>query len=246
MRFVAAILLAPAVLVAQQPAEPPSYLSAPAYALDHELRGPFTAYVPQPGDIMMATDPNKFWWATHAMALAFEPHNSGIIVARRDGSLAVFEAGPNDTLYVRRLDLLPHLTDYANKGRIWIRKRKTPLTPEQLACLTDFAERQDGKRFALIRLGQQLTPLRMRGPVRTYFVGKPRGDREGYYCAELVVESIVAAGLVDPRTARPSATYPRDLFFDHSLNPYLRHHFDLSCGWDPPARWLPCPPPSVP
>ena len=37
---------------------------------------------------------------------------------------------------------------------------------------------------------------------------------------------------------RTSATYPHDLFFEKSLNLYLRRHFDLSCGWEPPARWV--------
>jgi hypothetical protein len=51
----------------------------------------------------------------------------------------------------------------------------------------------------------------------------------------------VAAGLIDPATARPSATFPRDLFFDRLPNPYLDRTLDLSACWCPPARWLPCP-----
>jgi hypothetical protein len=49
---------------------------------------------------------------------------------------------------------------------------------------------------------------------------------------------MVAAGLIDPATARPAATYPHDLFFEKSLNLYLRRHFSLVCGWEPPARWV--------
>src|SRR4051812_36571181 len=209
--------------------------------MDDVLRGPAVAYLPQPGDVLLATDDNKFWAITHALAGAFEPHNSALIVARPDGSLAVLEAGPNDTVWVRNLDLLPHLKEYADKGPVWIRKRKTPLTPEQCACLTDFGARQDGKRFALIRLGGQLTPFRSRGPLRTFVVGKPNGDRRGYYCAELVMESCVAAGLLDPVTTRPSATYPHDLFFDHSHNLYISRHVPLACDWEPPALWHYCP-----
>jgi hypothetical protein len=205
--------------------------------MDDVLRVPAAAYVPQPGDVMLATDDGKFWAITHDLALAFEPHNSGIVVARADGSLGVLEAGPNDTLVVGISPLLPHLKEYADKGPVWIRKRKTPLTPEQCAALTDFAERQNGKRFALIRLGGQLTPLRHRGPLRTFVVGKPRGDRGGYFCSELVTESCVAAGLIDAATARPSATYPHDLFFDRSYNIYINHHLPLGCDWYPPARW---------
>jgi hypothetical protein len=219
----------------------PSFLYEPAYCMDNILRGQAHAYVPQPGDIMMYTDSNQFWNITHILALAFEPHGSGIVFARPDGSLAIAEAGANDTLSVHVLDLLPHLREYEAKGPVWIRKRRTPLTAEQSACLTDFAMRQEGKWFALIRLGGQLTLLRCRGPLRTYFVGKPQGDRSSYYCSELVTESLVAAGLVAAENARPAATYPHDLFFDRSLNIFLNRHFKLACDWEPPARWVSCP-----
>lgn len=47
-----------------------------------------------------------------------------------------------------------------------------------------------------------------------YFIGKPHGDsRLSYFCSELVCESCVAAGLLNPETTRPSATYPHDLFY---------------------------------
>jgi hypothetical protein len=216
---------------------PASYLYQPACCIDNVLRGPAEAYLPQPGDVLLATDENKFWAITHDMAFAFEPHNSAIIVQRHDGSLGILEAGPNDTLYCRILPLLPHLKEYADKGPVWIRKRKTPLTAEQNKCLTDFAERQDGNRFALIRLGGLLTPIRARGPLRTFVLGKPHGDRLGYYCAELVMESCVAGGLIDPTTARPGATFPHDLFFDQSYNIYISRHLPLACDWHPPARW---------
>src|SRR5207244_7587282 len=86
----------------------PSYLYQPAYCMDKKLRGPAEAYLPQPGDIMLATDGNVFWKITHDLALAFEPHGSGIFFTRSDGGgLAILEAGPNDTLYIRNLDDLP-------------------------------------------------------------------------------------------------------------------------------------------
>jgi hypothetical protein len=237
---VALLCAALALGQASGPESPCSFLYEPAYCLDLFLRGQPRAYLPQPGDIMVYTDDNRFWGITHNLALAFEPHGSGIVVARPDGTLGILEAGPNDTLYVRILDLLPHLCEYEAKGPVWIRKRRTPLTPEQCGCLTDFAMRQDGKRFALVRLAGQLTLLRSRGPLRSYFVGKPHGDRDSYFCSELVTEAAVAAGLIDPHTARPAATYPHDLFFDRSYNLYLNRHFSLACGWEPPARWVSC------
>ncbi len=241
-----------------------SYLYQPSYCIDKVLRGPAEVYVPQPGDIMLATDDNFFWKLTHALAFAFEPHNSAIVFARPDGSLAVLEAGPtdvmqarpqeilmpfeklgrrvgsNDTVWVMALDLFPHLQEYESKGPVWIRRRRVPLTEEESCRLTEFALRQEGKRFALSRLMGQLTPVRTRGPLRTWFLGKPHGDRSKYFCSELVTESCVAAGLIDAANARPSATYPHDLFVEKSLNLFLRHHFDLSPCWYPPARWVSC------
>lgn len=215
-----------------------SFLYGPSYCMDKSLRGPARAYVPQPGDVMLATDKNLFWKITHDLALAFEPHNSAIIVRRWDGSLGFLEAGPNDTIWVGISVMLPHLKRYADKGPVWIRQRKTPLTAEQDACLTDWAERQNGKRFALGRLAWQLTPFRARGPFRTEFMGKPRGDRAGFFCSELVLEACVAAGLVNAQTVRPGATYPHDLFFDRSHNRYINQHLPLIHDWEPPARWL--------
>lgn len=218
-----------------------SYLCRPAFCLDDVRLGPTEPYAPQPGDLMLRLDRNLFWRVTHAMAGAFDPNGSGIVFARPDGSLAVLEAGPNDTLWVGTLDLLPHLCEYAEQGRVWIRRRKTPLTPEQSEQLTAFALRQDGKWFALPRLGVQLTPFRSRGPLRTYFMGKPKGDRVSYFCSELVCEACVAAGLLEAERTRPAATYPCDLFFGRSYNPFIDKHLDVNDGWHPPARWLPTP-----
>jgi hypothetical protein len=106
-----------------------SYLYEPAYCLDHVFRGKPRPYLPQPGDLMLYTEEKTFWTVTHALALAFKPHGSGVVIARPDGSLGILEAGPNDSLVVGILDLLPHLQEYADQGPVWIRKRRTPLTP---------------------------------------------------------------------------------------------------------------------
>lgn len=236
-------LLLPLLLLggAVEPCDPPvcgSYLYEPVYCIDKAFYGHARPYLPQPGDIMLRMDDNLFWAITHDMAFAFAPHGSGVVVQKPDGRLGILEAGPNDCMHVGIPDLLEHLHEYEVAGQVWIRRRKTPLTCEQNARLTEWAARQDGKWFALQRLGVQLTLFRTRGPLRTYFMGKPHGDRICYFCSELVVETLVYAGLIDPTTARPSATYPHDLFFDTSYNLYLKRHFSLACDWDPPARWV--------
>src|SRR5205085_10554650 len=112
---------------------------------------------------------------------------------------------------------------------------------EQRAKLTAWAERQDKRWFAGLRLCGQLTPFRCRGPIRTQFVGGPHGERRSYFCCELLMESCVAAGLVDPVTTRPAAMYPSDVFFDQSPNPHINRHLNLSNDWYPPARWVSAP-----
>jgi hypothetical protein len=219
-----------------------SYLYQPAYKIDDVLREPAEPYIPQPGDIFLSTD--KLFWAQagHRLALSGPPHHSGIFVARCDGSMAILEAGPFNTIRVRLIDLSEGLEGHEERGeKAYIRRRRTPLTPEQSAQLTAWAEAQEGKRFAWPRLLRQLTLFRTRGPLRTYYVGQPNGERDSYFCSELVMETLVQLQLVDPDDARPSATYPRELFFDTSPNPFLKKHFNLSEGWYPPARWTSCP-----
>jgi hypothetical protein len=221
---------------------PGSYLYQPAYCIDDVLRFPAEPYIAQPGDIFLATDRALWARAGHRMAGSGAPHHSGIVFARPDGRLAILEAGPYNSVVVETIDLLKHLSTHEGRGeKVWIRRRKTPLTPEQCKCLTEWVLAQEGKPFAVLRLIAQVTPFRTRGPIRSYFCGGPQGDRDKFFCSELVMETLGHVGLVDPATTRPSATYPRDIFFDDSHNPYLKAHLDLSPCWYPPARWTSCP-----
>lgn len=217
-----------------------SYLYQPCFCMDHELRGPAVPYCPQPGDLFLATDHGIWAKLGHKAALSGAPQHSGIVIVRPDGSLGLLESGPLNTLNVEIRDLIPELQCYAETERVWIRKRRVPLTPEQSALLTQFAFSVEGKRFALLREVAQLTPFRTRGTLRTYYLGRPHGLRSRYFCSELVMESCVAAGLLHPDDVRPSATYPREIFFGTSTNCFLARHLDLS-AWDPPARWTLCP-----
>jgi hypothetical protein len=215
-----------------------SYLYQPAYSLDDELRFPAEPYAPQPGDIFLATD--QEWWAVagHWLAGGAGVHHSGIMFRRSDGRMALLEAGPFNSVIVETMDPYEHMRAHVACGdKVWVRRRRVPLTPEQSARLTAFIEAQDGKPFAVMRLLGQVTVFRSRGPLRTYFIAHPHGSRDSYFCSELVMESCCAAGLVDPETTRPSATYPRDLFFGRSYNLYLDTHLNLEPCWFPPARW---------
>ncbi len=217
-----------------------AYLGRPEYSFQSDARGPFTPYTPQPGDIFLGTDQRTWFRMGHTIAGAKGVHHSGMVFARPDGTLGLIEAGPFRKMDVNIMDPYEHMSKHVAVGdSVWIRQRRTPLTPEQSALLTEFAMRQDGKPFALARWLIQVTPLRVRGPVRTRYVGKPYGDRPRWWCSEMVVESFVYAGILDAETARPAATYPNDLFFGRSFNLYVNSHLDLEPGWHPPARWMP-------
>jgi hypothetical protein len=217
-----------------------SYICRAAFSLDCQFRGPTQVYVPQPGDIFLATDQAIWAKIGHWIAGAAGVHHSGIVFARSHGDLGLLEAGPFNSLKVEILDPIDHMRDHVRVGdHVWIRQRRIPLTPEQSARLTMFAEAQEGKPFAVWRLLGQVTPFRSRGPIRTWFLGPPHGDRSSYFCSELVMECCAAAKLLDPSTLRPAATYPRDLFYDWSFNWYLNGHLHLETGWYPPALWSP-------
>lgn len=217
---------------------PAGDLWQPAYCLDFELRGPVQPYVPQAGDIVIYMyEGNLLWSIGYKFAFAGRPDHSGMIVKMPDGTFATLEAGPDDSLTVEVCSLEERLKfHHCNRGRVWIRRRKCPLTEEQSCRLTEFAISERGKNFSLWRLGAQITPFRARGPFRTEYFGKPAGKHSGYICSEIVVESGVYAGIMDGETARPGATYPVELFFDRSQNTYLNKHFSLACGWETPAR----------
>ncbi len=214
------------------------YLYPPSFDAEAEPAGPLVPYHPQPGDIFLSMKPAWRAKLTYRMAWTGPPHHSGIVVALPVGGMGVLEAGPGTSIRVAISeplgDFLPHIHE---GGRVWIRRRRTPLTPDQSSQLTRFALAQTGKPFALVRLVGQVTPLRSRGPVRTRWRGQPHGNRPSYFCSELVTEACVAAGLIDAARARPAATYPRDLFFGRSNNPFLDANLEINEAWLPPARW---------
>src|ERR1700736_2242179 len=101
------VLLAPFLWASSMLAATPgggSYLYQPSYCQDDALRWPAVPYVPQPGDIFLATTESWLMRKGHQLAGAAGPHHSGIVFARPDGSLALLKAGPHNTVYVSGLD----------------------------------------------------------------------------------------------------------------------------------------------
>ena len=227
-------------------AEGTGYLYQTGFEVKGELREPSRPYHAQTGDIFLSTDRLRIAVIGHKLAGGQGIHHSGLILVRPDGSPASLEAGPHHALSVRVLDVVENLGRYEEEGNsVWIRQRKTPLTAEQAKLLTEFAMNQDGKGFAWERVLGQLTPFRSRSHLRYLAMGGPHGERRRYFCSELALETLLAAGLLDPNRTRPAATYPCDLFFGTSDNSFINENLDINASWEPPARWSLSPAPGV-
>jgi hypothetical protein len=233
------LMLACLSLPGQAPAGPVAVgeLAPPAYSLQHTPPGPRVAYQPQPGDVVLSTTSNFKATLKYIFAGSWKPTHAGVVVQTASGQLAVLEAGGGRSHEVKLVPIAERPLRESD-AKIWIRQVHSPLTPEQSARLTEFAQTVNGRKYDTLRQMLLATPFRTRGPIRTFFLGKPEGIVEKYFCSQIVVEALVYAGAVDPTTARPSATFPRDMFFDHSLNPYLNRHPLLRGNWAPPALWI--------
>jgi hypothetical protein len=220
-----------------------SYLYQPAACLDDKLRLPAVPYNIQPGDICLAIGTHRASQIVHKIFAGGLPNHSMIAFACPDGGVAILEAGPNGELVIRAKEAFEHLSRYERDGSpVWVRRRCTPLTPEQFACLTQFCMAHDPFKFAGMRVGIQATPFRSRMPVRTIWAGRPDADKSKYFCSELVLNSLIYAGIIEAKTMRPSATYPSDLFYNESRNRMVNRSLrQLECDWAPPARWTSCP-----
>lgn len=220
------------------PAEAPyGYTYQPARDLDLVARQPAQRYDPQPGDIVLMSDTNAVWSALYAFALTGAPGHIGFVARLPDGRLGLHEAGFNESLWTRAAPLDYRLNHYP--GKVWVRRVKVPLTEHQDARLTEFVALTDNTPYNLLSAKLQLTPFRHRGLLRTTLIGRPHGPYKPLFCSEAVLEALVYAGVIDGRTARPAATFPRDLFFDRSINPYVNRHPPLAGRWEEPALWTP-------
>ena len=218
------------------PAAPHGHLCDPGYSLTPINPRNAKPYVPRAGDVVLTSDTNLFWASLYAAALVpAKPGHGGVVVALPEGGFGLLEAGYRETRWTRVTPLEHQLNSFT--GNIWVRRRTVPLTDEQSARLTAFALDSGDRRFAALRFASQVMPYRSRGPVRTFFVGRPRGEGKTYFCSEAILESLLYAGVLDGQTLRPGATFPRDMFFDRSANLYVNLHPPLKCGWDQPAAW---------
>lgn len=184
-------------------------------------------YVPREGDIVFFDDMSKFWEFLYWIGHTAPPFHTGIVIKKPDGTLALLESGPDDTLYVYILDIDPRLHEF--KGMLQVRRCKRELTPEQSKVLTDFAMAQEGKRYAMWRLLLQGTPIKTRGgPLREH-LAKTRFERDRWLCTEIVVTAAELVGLMDPNIIKGTNTYPLDILDDHK--------FELLPVYEEAAYW---------
>lgn len=223
------------------PAEAPNgYLYQPAVDLHTVPRPPAVRYEPRAGDVLLLSDPDPLFNVLYVVARSGKPGHSALVVTMPDGRPGMLEAGFSFTPFARLTPLEYGLNLYA--GHVWVRRREIPLTPEEDRRLTEFAVMADGGKYNLKKFANQLTLFRSRAPIVTRFAGKPVGPGHEYTCVQIVMEALVYAGLIDAKTARPSATYAQDLFYDRSRNPYIDRHPPLAGrGWGGPQLWTPIP-----
>src|SRR5438105_7311677 len=69
-------------------------------------------YVPQPGDIVFFDDHNKNWEVGYKFVGSGPPFHSGLVIALPDGSPAMIESGPDDTMWVRILLMPSRIQNY--------------------------------------------------------------------------------------------------------------------------------------
>jgi len=190
-------------------------------------------YEPREGDLVFFDDRHLGWLLLFAYAGTGPPLHMGIVVKNSAGKLAVLEAGPDDSLHVNVLELEKRLHQFHKdfKGGITIRRCKRALRAEESKALTRFAQAQDGKRYAVVRLLLQGTMFRVRGPLREWLWGGTVLDRDSWICSELAVAAGSVVKLFDTKTVHANAVYPRDLIDNQ--------RYDLSATWHPAATWAP-------
>jgi hypothetical protein len=187
-------------------------------------------YCPKAGDIVLFQGRGAIKNFVYALAYSPCATHAGLVVARPDGSLALLEA-PGPIYPVMLSDIPSRLR--SSRGRIWIRRLRTPLSPEQLKSLTAFACSQEGKPYDTI--GVLIPPFGH--PIRKWTRKEltiEQMDPPRWFCSSIVVVAAAVCGLIDPCTIRPRFTDPQDLKTDRCLK--------LLDRWESPEVWQRCSP----
>jgi hypothetical protein len=188
-------------------------------------------YQPQPGDILLFDDHSALTAKIYRLVGTDGPLHAAVVFRKKDGSLGTLEAGTNAVMRVFNFDLEPRLHSF--DGTILVRRLHQPMSEEQERRMAEFAVAQEGKSYAIGRLALQGTPFRPRGTFLAPVLGRTVVDRDRWICSELVVASLVVAGVFNVDDYPANMMYPRDLCYDE--------RFDLSQHFAAPAMWYPRP-----
>jgi hypothetical protein len=205
-----------------------SFLRVPTWCADGKVWIVPEPLAPKPGDMIFFRAYNPLENTIYFFSCAGGVTHMGIVVQRPDGSLALLEA-PGARYPVMLSDIPSRLASY--NGRIWIRRLRVPLTPEQCASLTAFASAQEAKRFDLVGLVRPIFGVPWRRP-GTGCTDPSELDQPRWFCSSLTMAACIECGLVDPCAVRVKYIDPQDMFNDKSLN--------LCPCWEKPLRWQRC------
>ena len=224
--FLATFLVTSAV--SAEPNQPSfGYLWDQTSNADGKVEKTSRPYTPREGDILLFDDMSPFWTKLYRIAGTAPPFHAGIVFKKTDGSFAVLESGPDDTLHVYLLDIEPRLYNF--KVSIQVRQAKRALTKDESEILTNFAYAQEGKRYAMWRLLLQGTYVRHRGGIKEKYLATTHDDRTRWLCAEIVVSAGTIVNLLDRDKVKATVTYPLDMVDDVRI--------DLSATYEPTVYW---------
>jgi hypothetical protein len=186
-------------------------------------------YYPQAGDIFLYDDLVPLHHLIFKLAGTGPPTHAAIAFEQPDHKVVLLElTGPTFVkAKVVFMEVTPRLKTY--EGNVLVRRLRQPLTEEQSAGLTQFAQDQEGKNIAFKRGLLQGTPFRARTGLRRQFFAHTYFDRKRWFCSEMVVAAGCSGHFLDPKVYHANAMYPRDLAFDEN--------YDLSGLYHKPLPW---------
>jgi hypothetical protein len=209
--------------------EPSSYLFDLQTGSNQKVQLVGRRYHPQPGDLVLFDDHHEIAARLYSWCGTGTPLHAAIVFHKVDGTPAILEAGQNGVLKVFISDANVRLSGF--DGTILVRRLRKPLTPEQCRQLSEFANAQEGKPYALGRAIMHASPLRPREPSIMKYFGRTVLEREGWICSELAVAAATAAGVLNETEHPANMMLPRDLCYDERYN--------LSARYEAPALWYP-------
>lgn len=222
-------LVALLFLLADPPLERPAYLFQMKTGPDQQIQLVSERYRPQPGDLVLFDNHNPINAKLYQYCGSGRPLHAGILFRKKDGAMAVLEAGTNAVMKVFVFDMDKRLHEF--DGTILVRRLRKPLTDEHAGNLREFALAQEGKPYALGRAILHASPFRLRDPAWTSPFGRTVLDRDRWICSELAVAAATSAGILDPNRHPANMMLPRDLCYDE--------RYDLSEAYETPALWSP-------